>query len=233
MAKIFLKTNIIIQNKENPLFFDLFQNMSTTIKFSKKDIYLLLSSLIILMDKYSRENSLSFNLSIKYNGEDFNILFDSGLSRKNNFSILKKYSPRFSDLYISLISFSEFKNNEVFYSSNYPEERKGYEIVSLSEDIYKYIKLSGPISLGSHLTHYLKWNLNEDISIRYFYKFEDSPEKEDKFFIKSHSEKMYVDISKTQAQVLIDKFNCGEPIEILGKLIGNQYFKSKLKFEED
>ena len=40
-----------------------------------------------------------------------------------------------------------------------------------------------------HLTHYKKINLNKDISLRYFYTFQDQRKFENQWVLKSHKDK--------------------------------------------
>jgi len=42
-----------------------------------------------------------------------------------------------------------------------------------------------------HRTHYKKIELSEDISLRYFFTFDDIPNFENKWVIKSHNKKKY------------------------------------------
>ena len=51
--------------------------------------------------------------------------------------------------------------------------------------------------------HYIKWPMNEDMSIRYYFLFEDRPEFEKKYVIKSHNSKLYETISVNMAKKLI------------------------------
>jgi len=120
---------------------------------------------------------------------------------------------------------------EPFYSPNYPEEKNGYKIKTISEDYYQYIKkrsiLPKQVSpKKTHLTNYIKWHLTEDLSIRYFYNFEDDTSKEYKFFLKSHQNKFYVLLSEEEATHLIIEFNCDKVEQIIGCLVGTKYKKT-------
>lgn len=144
-----------------------------------------------------------------------------------------------SKLFLSKISFHDFINHkevmvpeEPFYDCNYPEEKPGFKIVECSEDIYKYEKVFVPISLNdlkSKRTHYLKWHCSEDISIRLFLKFEDQPNKENCYFMKSHKFKEYIPLTEKQAEILINDFKCVDYEEIIGIMSKEKYIKTIIK----
>jgi hypothetical protein len=237
MANLKLKIDKKIE-VDSDIFKEFFLNNSIVINCKKSDIYLLLSNLILLLDTHSKEKRMTFNLYFEYKNVFCLINFSNGYSKNNDISMLKNISLRFLDLEYSLKSKKEIKINEVFYSVNYPEEREGCYILEVAEDTYKYMKNKPlekniKLNIGKHRTHYLKWNLNEDISIRYFFLFEDSKERENCFFIKSHSEKMYIKITKEQAEIMIKKFGVDYHEEIVGKLVNNKYYKSVISFNKE
>ena len=39
--------------------------------------------------------------------------------------------------------------------------------------------------------HYMKWNLTPDLSLRFYFCFQDRREYENKYFLKTHSNKQY------------------------------------------
>ena len=166
-----------------------------------------------------------------------NIIFYKGrLFVKNNIlSIFKdidfdasKYQP----------NHGEVMEGSVFYSKVEPLEIEGW-IVNCVDSIglYKYEKIPDK-KIGvdfrkeeihkMHRTHYLKWEVSEDMSIRYFIQFQDSPEKENLFFIKSHSAKMYIPITEKEAEKLISEMATKEVVEIIGWMYNGKY--KKLKF---
>jgi len=78
--------------------------------------------------------------------------------------------------------------------------------------------------IGEHNTHYLKWNISDDLSIRYFYMFNDKRAMEGKFFIKSHKNKEYSEISKEIAYIMIKDLKLQKQ-EIIGKQFRNKFIK--------
>lgn len=58
-----------------------------------------------------------------------------------------------------------------------------------------------------HITHYKKIKLNKDISLRYFFAFEDRPKLVGKWVIKSHSTKKYRVIDMATADLIAMSHN--------------------------
>ena len=82
--------------------------------------------------------------------------------------------------------------------------------------------------------HYIKFNLTDNLSVRYFYNFETKPELIGKFTLKNHKHKQVVEISEETAKEMVKSF-CNEKFE---EIIGyNQkkfgYKKYVKKFGED
>ena len=83
------------------------------------------------------------------------------------------------------------------------------------EDIIEY----------EHRTHYLKWQIRGDISIRYHEVFQDKPELVGKFILKDHESSTWEVISKKMAQTIIKGGNTDEVVEIYGYLNKGKYHK--------
>lgn len=82
--------------------------------------------------------------------------------------------------------------------------------------------------------HYLKWKLNDNLSIRFFYNFETKPEMINKFALKNHKQKELVEISKETAREMICSFCTEKFEEIIGYNVkGFGYKKYVKKFGED
>ena len=82
--------------------------------------------------------------------------------------------------------------------------------------------------------HYLKWKLNDNLSIRFFYNFETKPEMINKFALKNHKQKELVEISKETAREMICSFCVEKFEEIIGYNVkGFGYKKYVKKFGED
>jgi len=74
---------------------------------------------------------------------------------------------------------------------------------------------------------YLKWNLTDDLSIRYFYKFQDKPEFENKWVLKSHKDKKYEIINREVVEMLFKAFNLTDnnAVEIIGRNLTQTKFR--------
>jgi len=74
---------------------------------------------------------------------------------------------------------------------------------------------------------YLKWNLTDDLSIRYFYKFQDRPEYENRWVLKSHKDKKYEIINREIAEMLFKAFNLTDAnsVEIIGRNLTQTKFR--------
>ena len=83
-----------------------------------------------------------------------------------------------------------------------------------------------------HRTHYKKIELSEDISLRYFFTFDDIPNFENKWVIKSHNKKKYGEINRTVAELIAESHGktLSDYIEIIGRQINNNsYMKIIIK----
>ena len=67
---------------------------------------------------------------------------------------------------------------------------------------------------GRNRTHYLKWVLCEEWSIRFFFAYDTRNQYRMKWVLKSHFEKVYIVLSKGEAIEYIQKFAKNiEPVE--------------------
>ena len=78
-----------------------------------------------------------------------------------------------------------------------------------------------------HRTYYLKWAIDGDWSIRYFFFFYARPEYEKQFVLKSHITKDYIVLSRKEAFEYIRlKCKSMSPEEILGT---KEHYSGKFK----
>ena len=77
----------------------------------------------------------------------------------------------------------------------------------------------------SHHIHYIKFPLTENLSIRYFFSFQNQPEKSGKFYMKNHKEKTYSEIDIESVKELLSNFCKEKGIEIIGRRVGQNYRK--------
>lgn len=77
----------------------------------------------------------------------------------------------------------------------------------------------------SHHIHYIKFPLTENLSIRYFFSFQNQPEKVGKFYMKNHKEKTYSEIDIESVKELLSNFCKEKGIEIIGRRVGKNYRK--------
>ena len=61
--------------------------------------------------------------------------------------------------------------------------------------------------------HYLKWVINSEWSVRYFFTYDAQPEHNRTFVLKSHYKKIYVTLTKKEALEYIEKYCKYEPKE--------------------
>ena len=85
--------------------------------------------------------------------------------------------------------------------------------------------------IKEHITHYKKIKLNDDISLRYFYSFEDKPNFNRKWVIKSHSLKKYSIIDRNAVELILKLYNknIDKYKEIRGKVTKKGYEKLVIK----
>jgi len=85
--------------------------------------------------------------------------------------------------------------------------------------------------IKEHITHYKKIKLNDDISLRYFYSFEDKPNFNRKWVIKSHSLKKYSIIDRNAVELILKLHNknIDRYKEIRGKVTKKGYEKLVIK----
>lgn len=71
---------------------------------------------------------------------------------------------------------------------------------------------------------YTKWEITEDISLRYYYLFQDRKNFEGKYYLKSHKKKEYAEV---QSLAIVEGLIASSKsvIDIVGKQVGNQYIK--------
>ena len=96
------------------------------------------------------------------------------------------------------------------------------------------LEMLDSISKKSKHIHYIKFNLTDNLSIRYFYSVETRPELINKFALKNHRHKQVVEISEETAKEMIKCFCVENFEEIIGfqlKKVG--YKKYIKKFGED
>jgi len=80
-----------------------------------------------------------------------------------------------------------------------------------------------------HLTWYLKIPLTDDLSVRYFFVFEDRPDLKNKWVIKSHSRKEYGIIDEKTAELIVESH--GKTLNDAIEIIGRNTFKGYRKIE--
>ena len=75
--------------------------------------------------------------------------------------------------------------------------------------------------MKTHLTWYLKIPLTDDLSVRYYFLFEDKPSLNKKWIIKSHSRKEYSVINEQTAMMILESHNktLNDAVEVMGREI--------------
>ena len=80
----------------------------------------------------------------------------------------------------------------------------------------------------THMQWYLKLDLTEDISIRYFFIFENRPELQGKWVIKSHSKKEYGIIDKKSVELIAKSHNKDidkDSVEVIARALTNTKYR--------
>lgn len=85
--------------------------------------------------------------------------------------------------------------------------------------------------INEHLTHYKIIKLDEDISLRFFYTFQDKKNFENKWVLKSHSLKKYSILDKNALTLLLKLHNkdINKYKEIRGKVTEKGFEKIVIK----
>ena len=85
--------------------------------------------------------------------------------------------------------------------------------------------------IQEHLTHYKKIKLNKDISLRYFYSYEDKKHFTNKWVIKSHNQKKYsiIDLKAVELILELHNLDINNYIEIRGKVTEKGFQKLTIK----
>lgn len=81
--------------------------------------------------------------------------------------------------------------------------------------------------------HYIKWIITPDLSLRYYFNFQDRKEYEGKYFLKSHSKKEYIEID-SDAIIQGIKVTSTDKIEVIGRVVpGKGYVKYTGSFGDE
>ena len=90
------------------------------------------------------------------------------------------------------------------------------------------------VAKANNHIHYLKWNLTNNLSVRYFYSFDTKLEMVGKFGLKNHKHKQLTEISEETAKEMICSFCVEKFDEIIGYNVKGFGFKKYVKkFGED
>jgi len=66
---------------------------------------------------------------------------------------------------------------------------------------------------GRNRTHYLKWVIDSEWSVRYFFTYDTRPEHNGTYVLKSHYKKIYITLTRREALEYIYKYCKHEPKE--------------------
>jgi hypothetical protein len=77
--------------------------------------------------------------------------------------------------------------------------------------------------------HYIKWNITDDLSLRYYFEFQDRPQYNNQYVLKTHSDKSYQILES--GQIIEELFKISKSSEeIMGRRFGkNEYVKYKIE----
>jgi len=81
--------------------------------------------------------------------------------------------------------------------------------------------------MKTHIVHYLKVKLTKDISLRYFFNFEDQPSRNGTWVIKSHDRKEYASIDARVAKLIAESHGktLDNHVEIIGRSISDGVYQ--------
>jgi len=81
-----------------------------------------------------------------------------------------------------------------------------------------------------HTTWYLKIPLTDDLSVRYFFAFDDMPKFKNKWVIKSHKTKEYAVLNENAVKLILESHNktLDDAVEIIARQEGEYYRKIEL-----
>lgn len=83
-----------------------------------------------------------------------------------------------------------------------------------------------------HVTHYIKIPVSDNVSFRYHYTFADRSELENKWIIKDHINKVYVEVPKYMVRDFVMKQQ-PKIEEIFGRYLGGRYKKFASELDSD
>lgn len=72
--------------------------------------------------------------------------------------------------------------------------------------------------------HYIKWKITDDLSLRFYFLFQDRKNYENKYFLKSHNSKDYIEIVSENILQELKSISI-EMQEIVGRTINGNYTK--------
>ncbi len=81
------------------------------------------------------------------------------------------------------------------------------------------------MKMKKNKTWYIKYQLKNDISIRYHYLWENNIKLQNKWIIKDHQNSIKEEISEALATRMIEDLCSEEPHEIMGSMINGKYMK--------
>ena len=92
---------------------------------------------------------------------------------------------------------------------------------------YKKFTIKDITKMQEHLTHYKKVKITKDISLRYFYTYQDRKHLENKWVLKSHKTKTTSIADKHMIELLnmLHSFDINHYSEIRGMVKNNEYQK--------
>jgi len=85
---------------------------------------------------------------------------------------------------------------------------------------------------GRHRTNYLKWDITDDLSLRYFFEFQSRPGYVGGFYVKSHKERKYIPVD-TQEKLDYVFAHFVKSKESYTHIIGKQQHKKYKKLHVD
>ncbi len=84
--------------------------------------------------------------------------------------------------------------------------------------------------MRDNVCHYKKWDITEDLSLRFYYSFQARKDYANQYYLKAHKSKSYQLIdNKSIIQHLKSLSKDKIPTEVIGRTINGRYLKTLFK----
>jgi tetratricopeptide (TPR) repeat protein len=195
-----------------------FQLMKNIMGLSEDEIVKAYSTLKkgIKENNLDKENDIKFSLiiDVDYESDDYERLIM--YCKKYNIPLKVNEYDEEAEKFVEIISCCQ---------KNEKQEKKVSEVHKTSEipSIENEEIIMKPFT---SVCHYIKWEIDDDLSLRYYYSFEDRKNLANKYILKSHSEKSFEMINNEKIIKSLKRLVKKNPVEVIGRKLPNgKYMK--------